>query len=84
MHSIVLQLSAMDVSARTTMKSAAKCDKRCELQNSENQLTFERMLRFGDIPESLPASVSLSTVAIAVITLSICDWLGVRLCVSSF
>ena len=32
-----LQLSAMDVSVRTTMKGAAKCDKHCELQNSVNQ-----------------------------------------------
>ena len=32
-----LQLSAIDVSARTTMKGAANCDKHCELQNSENQ-----------------------------------------------
>ena len=31
------QLSAMDVSARTTMKGAAKCDNLCELQNSVNQ-----------------------------------------------
>ena len=31
-----LQLSATDVSARTTMKGAAKCDKHCELQNSVN------------------------------------------------
>ena len=34
---LLLQLSAMDVSARTTMKGAAKCDKHCELQNSVNQ-----------------------------------------------
>ena len=34
---ILLQLSAMDVSARTTMKGAAKCDNLCELQNSVNQ-----------------------------------------------
>ena len=33
----LLQLSATDVSARTTMKGAAKCDKHCELQNSVNQ-----------------------------------------------
>ena len=33
----ILQLSAMDASARTTMKGAAKCDKHCELQNSANQ-----------------------------------------------
>ena len=53
-----LQLSAMDVSARTTMKGAAKCDKHCDLQNSVNQQGFERILRFRDIPESMPASES--------------------------
>ena len=38
-HTVIasLQLSATDVSARTTMKGAAKCDKHCELQNSVNQ-----------------------------------------------
>ena len=54
------QLSATDVSVRTTMKGAAKCDKHCELQNSVNQQGFERILRFRDIPESMPASVSTS------------------------
>ena len=34
---LTLQLLAMDASARTTMKGAAKCDKHCELQNSVNQ-----------------------------------------------
>ena len=34
---ILSQLSAMDASARVTMKDAAKCDKRREWQNSENQ-----------------------------------------------
>ena len=53
-----LQLSAIDVSARTTMKGAAKCDKHCDLQNSVNQQGFERILRFRDTPESMPASVS--------------------------
>ena len=52
------QLSATDVSVRTTMKGAAKCDKHCELQNSVNQQVLERILRFRDIPESMPASVS--------------------------
>ena len=61
MHLDALQLSAMDVSARTTMKGAAKCDKHCELQNSVNQQGFERILRFRDIPESMPASVSTDT-----------------------
>ena len=42
------------------MKGAAKRDKHCELQNSVNQQGFERILRFRDIPESMPASVSTS------------------------
>ena len=53
-----LQLSAIDVSARTTMKDAANCDKHCDLQNSVNQWSSERKLHFRDIPESMPASVS--------------------------
>ena len=53
------QLSAMDVSVRTTMKGAAKCDMHCELQNSVNQWRPERTLRFRDTPESMPASVSM-------------------------
>ena len=55
---VYLQLSAMDVSVRTTMKGAAKCDKHCDLQNSVNQQGFERILRFRDTPESMPASAS--------------------------
>ena len=54
------QLSATDVSARTLMKGTAKCDKHCELQNSVNQQGFERILRFRDIPESMPASASFT------------------------
>ena len=37
LDSVVLQLSATDVSAQATMKGAAKCDNHCELQNSVNQ-----------------------------------------------
>ena len=48
----------MDVSVRTTMKGAAKCDKHCELQDSVNRQELERILCFWDIPESMPASVS--------------------------
>ena len=55
-----LQLSATDVSAQTTMKGAAKCDKHCDLQNSVNQQIPERILRFRDTPESMPTSVSSS------------------------
>ena len=57
-HSITIsQLSATDVSARTTMKGAAKCDNHCELQNSVNQWILERALHSRDIPGSMPASV---------------------------
>ena len=49
----------MDVSARTTMKDAAKCDKRCEWQNSANQKKAERILRFQDLPESMLGSERL-------------------------
>ena len=57
---VSLQLSATDVSAQTTMKGAAKCDKHCDLQNSVNQQIPERILRFRDTPESMPTSVSSS------------------------
>ena len=48
----------MDVSARTTMKGTAECDKHCELQDSVNQQKVERVLLFRVIPESMFASVS--------------------------
>ena len=51
----------MDVSAQATMKGAAKCDNLCELQNSVNQQSFERVLCFWDIPESMPALVSIGS-----------------------
>ena len=54
-----IQFSAMDVSAWTTMKGAAKCDNLCELQNSVNQQSFERVLCFWDILESMPDLVSM-------------------------
>ena len=41
---ILSQFLAMDASARVTMKDAAKCDKRREWQNSENQENAERIL----------------------------------------
>ena len=49
----------MDVSARTTMKDAAKCDKRCEWQNSANQEKAERILHFQAPPESMLGSERL-------------------------
>ena len=50
------QLLAMDASARVTMKDAAKCDKRREWQNSENQENAERILHFQVIPGSMSTS----------------------------
>jgi len=64
----------MDASARTTMKGAAKCDKRCELQNSVNQQGFERILCFRDIPESIPVSVSISFLPTASPSAGICAY----------
>ena len=53
---ILSQLSAMDASARVTMKDAAKCDKRREWQNSENQENAERILQFQVIPGAMSTS----------------------------
>ena len=50
------QLLAMDASARVTMKDAAKCDKRREWQNSENQENAERILHFQVLPGSMSTS----------------------------
>jgi hypothetical protein len=61
-----LHLSATDVSVRATMKGAAKCDKHCELQNSVSRQGLEHTLCFWDIPKSMPASVFLLIVAVAV------------------
>ena len=57
-HVDFLQLSAMDVSAQSTMKGAAKCDKHCEMQNSVNHQKFERIMHCRVIPCSVPSSVS--------------------------
>ena len=75
-----LQLSATDVSAQTTMKGAAKCDKHCDLQNSVNQQGLERILRFRDTPESMPASVSTSVSCCRRVCLAPCGF-GKPLCV---
>ena len=77
-----LQLSAMDVSVRMTMKGAAKCDKHCELQNSVNRQELERILCFREIPESMPASVCLCFV-VPVVLPSLaycCECLCFKLC----
>ena len=47
----VLQLSTMDVLACASRKGAAKCDKHCELQNSVNQQTPERIRHLRVSPQ---------------------------------
>ena len=61
------------------MKGAAKCDKHCDLQNSVNQQGFERILRFRDIPESIPVSVSITLIPCRV-ALHGCVHVGVFVC----
>ena len=46
----------MNALAQTTMKDAAKCDKRCEWQNSANQENAERILHLRVILVSTFAS----------------------------
>lgn len=52
-HRPILQLSAMDVWAPTTMKNAANCDTFCELHSFVSHQNFERTLRFWDRPNSI-------------------------------
>ena len=60
------KLSVMDVLAQSLMKSTAKCDKHCELQNSVNQQNLEHIKHSREIPGSIPASVSLVPISEAV------------------
>ena len=52
------QLPVKYVSARTKMKSAAKCDKHCEVQDSVNHKKVECILLFRVLLKSFFASVS--------------------------
>ena len=74
------QLSAMDASVRTTMKGAAKCDKHCKLQNSANQQNFERILRFQDMPESMPTSALHHNLALGHSVADACLYAFARCC----
>ena len=64
----------MDVSAQVTMKDAAKCDKRCEWQNSANQENVERILHFQVIPESMSSSGLLAFHVATDAVVSIVRW----------
>ena len=79
--SFISQLLAMDASARVTMKDAAKCDKRCEWQNSANQENAERILRFQVTPESISVSGHLHCYAFKRATSCVVVWIAF-LCVS--
>ena len=57
------------------MKDAANCDKHCDLQNSVNQWNSERKLRFRDIPESMPASVSDRIFPSSMILKALLSWI---------
>ena len=46
----------MDLSAQKSMKDAAKCDRRCEWQNSANQENAERILRLKVTPWGMSCS----------------------------
>ena len=69
----------MDVSARTTMKDAANCDKRCEWQNSANQENAERILQLRVTPVITLASERSYFNASKDATLSSC-YLDMRSC----
>ena len=60
---LFLKISAMDLSAQKTMKSAANCDKQCELQIFEKHQNLERALRFRVTLVSNSASVSSHSTA---------------------
>ena len=48
-HQTKTKLLTTDILVLATMKNAAKCDTQCELQNSVNHQTFERILRYSVI-----------------------------------
>ena len=70
----------MDVSARTTMKDAAKYDKRCEWQNSANQKKAERILHFRDPPESMLGSERLHINVIKQVGIMLSCFVNVFVC----
>ena len=69
----------MDVSAQATMKDAAKCDKRCEWQNSANQKNAQRILHLRVTPVSTLGSGPSYFNASKDATVRRC-YLGVRSC----
>ena len=69
-----LKISAMDLSAQKTMKSAANCDKQCELQIFEKHQNLERALRFRVTLVSNSASVSSHSTAATGLSLGAGLW----------
>ena len=64
----------MDVSAQVTMKDAAKCDKRCEWQNSVNQENVERILHFEASSQSMFGSGPLASYVASDAVVSSASW----------
>ena len=82
----LLQLSAMDVSVRSAMKGAAKCDKHCELQNSVNRQGLERILCCRHYWQHACFSVYAlhsSQFAVELVSSVGCELLGFRKCVGA-
>ena len=69
----------MNALAQSTMKDAAKCDKRCEWQNFENQENAQRILHLRVIPVSTLGSGPSYSNASKDATVRSC-YLGVRSC----
>ena len=57
----------MDVLVLTTMKNAAKCDTKSELQNPVNLYVFERMLRFRVLLEACLFECLFSPLAVSLL-----------------
>lgn len=75
-HFVTVQLLAVDTSAITTMKNAAKRDINCELQNSVNHHNFERIaakgLSFSYASLSIASKTPYSRQVVGVVVV-ICD-----------
>lgn len=65
-------------------KGATKCDMHCELQNSVSQWVLDRASRSWDIPEGMPASVSLSNMRCLPVCSSSCSSSASCLCALAF
>ena len=76
----------MDVSVRSTMKGAAKCDKHCELQNSVNRQGLERILCSRFLLRACLVQClcfAFQSIAVELVSSVGCERLGFRKCVGT-